>query len=271
MSELGTKDETPGIASVDAVKRPTITNPDRARKIDDLQDAFRRKNQEVGGRFLVEVPLGDGSDRIVQVLRPDALKYAKTNFDPKASTVDPNLLNFFAGDGDTTYPALPVVLPEIGNSWVFGSIRYVGDNPGVEEFTAEIMGHDSISLNWDAREKNFLDLAQKNGLSFYTHPGLEADDTPSYAHPMGTGKVQILSRGEKWDKIQIRELHKLLEGWKGGVPAGGSGIVPVRGNVSTDLFNLAIKGAFERAKEIERGPSPDRNIRNTMNLLEDLK
>jgi predicted xylose isomerase-like sugar epimerase len=90
VSELGTKDETPGIASVDAVKRPTITNPDRARKIDDLQDAFRRKNQEVGGRFLVEVPLGDGSDRVVQVLRPDALKYAKTNFDPKASSAKPN-------------------------------------------------------------------------------------------------------------------------------------------------------------------------------------
>ena len=245
-----------------------LPNPDRARRVDDLQEMLRLKNKEVGGHLLVEVPLGDGTDRVVQILRPDALKHVSETAgdDFEGQYVDKELLDYLAGENKNRYPAIPVVLPEIGNAWVFGSLRYM-NHPGLEEFAQELLEDKSMRRP----SEGFLEVAKGNGLFLAKHLGIEEEDTPSYERPVLD--VAILSKGASRfpDSFKIREVNNSLDGWKGGVPAAGSGIVPVRGNASIELFNLAIKGAFDKAKEIQRGPGPDRIIRNTINLVEDLR
>lgn len=245
-----------------------LPNPDMARRVDDLQEILRLKNREVGGHLLVEVPLGDDTDRVVQILRPDALKHIKEtagdNFE--ARFVDKELIDYLAGNNENRYPAIPVVLPEIGNAWVFGSLRYM-NSPGIEEFAKGLLEDRTM----EKPSKGFLEVAKEDGLFLAKHVGMEEQDTPSYAHPVLD--VAILSKGKPQfpDSFRIREQSSTLDGWSGGVPNGGSGVVPVRGNASIELFNLALKGAFEKAKQVNRGPNPDRIIRDTINFVEDLK
>jgi len=245
-------------------KKPTVedkSRSDRAERVDELQNMLREKNSspEVQGKMLVEMPLGDGTDRVVQVLRPDAidsvLPIMEGDFNkglPQGSNLDGELVREFANT------RIGVVLPEVGMAWIRTDRSIRPDTVKSEAINA---------LDHQGREtRSFLELAKLEGLRFAVHRGMEQDDTPSYIpnEMMDVQGATIIQRNPG--------VEDTIEGhWQGGVAEGV--VSTVRGNASAEMFDMALKGSFEKAQEQVKfkGPSPDKMIASSLATVQSLK
>lgn len=236
-------------------------NAERSAAVEQLQQSLREVNNrpEVGGKMLVEMPLGDGTDRVVTVLRPDAIdsvlpimeKEFNSNLPPE-SQIDGELVRNFANE------RIAVVLPEVGMTWIRADRAIKPDS---------IRGEVTRIIDHQGRQpRSFLEVAKLEGLNFAVHRGMEQDDRPSYISDdiMDAQGATIIQRNPAREASE--ETH-----WQGGVAIGV--METVRGEASAEMFDIALKGAYEKAKEQVKylGPSPDKMLAGTLATVQGLK